>query len=106
MPTTPGHYRGFSIMVESVSSTDLLNENQPTPVPPVNPENMQVSCSALFPRRQTRSGPTSGLPAMQLPERAVPTFNSPAPPATTSQPTTQNVLDLPAVIESPSDTRR
>jgi hypothetical protein len=31
MPTAPGHYRGFSIMVESVSSTDWLNENQLTP---------------------------------------------------------------------------
>ncbi|KAF8838580.1 WD40 repeat-like protein [Paxillus ammoniavirescens] len=80
MPTTPGHYRGFSIMVESVSSTDLLNEDQPTPVPPVNSEHMQVSCCALFSRRQARSGPTSGLPAKQLPERAVPTSSSPAPP--------------------------
>ncbi|KIJ13736.1 hypothetical protein PAXINDRAFT_13513 [Paxillus involutus ATCC 200175] len=107
MPTVPGHYPGFSIMVdsESVSSTDSIHENQPTPAPADNSGGVQVSCCALLSRRRGRSGTASALPAMPLTERVAPTSNSPAPPITTpSHPTAQNVLDLPAVVEPPSGT--
>ncbi|KAF8837903.1 hypothetical protein BDN67DRAFT_972338 [Paxillus ammoniavirescens] len=101
MPTAPGHYPGFSIFVESVSSTDSIHENQSTPAP----ADVQVSCCAFLSRRRGRSGTASALPAMPLTERVAPTPNSPAPPITTpSHPTAQNVLDLPAVVEPPSGT--
>ncbi|KAF8835851.1 WD40 repeat-like protein [Paxillus ammoniavirescens] len=107
MPTAPGHYRGFSIMVESVSSTDSLNENQSTPAPPVNSEDVQVSCCALFSRRRARSGTASVPPAIPLSPRAVRTSDAPVSPvATPSHPTVQSVLDRPAVVEPLSDTHR
>ncbi|KIJ13206.1 hypothetical protein PAXINDRAFT_170648 [Paxillus involutus ATCC 200175] len=99
LPTAPGHYPGFSIVVESVSSTESHNVNQPTPAPPDNSEHMRVSCCALFSR--ARSSTASVLPAIELSERA-PTSNPPVPP---SQSTAQNVLDLPAVVEPLSHTR-
>ncbi|KIJ13200.1 hypothetical protein PAXINDRAFT_170642 [Paxillus involutus ATCC 200175] len=106
LPTAPGHYPGFSIMVESVSSTESHNVNQPTPAPPANSEHMQVSCCALFSRRRARSGTVSVLPAIELSERAARTSNPPVPRGVTpSQSTGQNVLDLPAVVEPLSHTR-
>ncbi|KIJ13208.1 hypothetical protein PAXINDRAFT_170653, partial [Paxillus involutus ATCC 200175] len=106
LPTAPGHYPGFSIMVESVSSTESHNVNQPNPAPPDNSEHMQVSCCALFSRRRARSGTGSVLPAIELSERAARTSNPPVPRGVTpSQSTGQNVLDLPAVVEPLSTTR-
>ncbi|KIJ13730.1 hypothetical protein PAXINDRAFT_13496, partial [Paxillus involutus ATCC 200175] len=100
MPTAPGHYPRFSIMVESVSSTDSIRGNQPTPAHADNSGDVQVSCCALLSRRRGRSGTASALPAMSLTERVASTSNSPAPRITTpSHPTAQNVLDLPAVVE-------
>jgi hypothetical protein len=102
LPTAPGHYPGFSIIVESVSSTDSHNANQPTPAPPDNSNHVQVSCCALFSRRRARSGTASVSPAIELSEHATPTSNPPVPRGVTpSHPTAQNVLDLPAVAELP-----
>ncbi|KIK95201.1 hypothetical protein PAXRUDRAFT_779374 [Paxillus rubicundulus Ve08.2h10] len=50
IPTAPGHYAGFSIVVESVSSTDSLNENRPTPAPVDKSKDIQISCCAFFSR--------------------------------------------------------
>ncbi|KIK93603.1 hypothetical protein PAXRUDRAFT_828818 [Paxillus rubicundulus Ve08.2h10] len=89
IPTAPGHYPRFSILIESVSSTDSIHENQSTPAPPANSEDVQASCCALFSRGRARSS----------------TASVPAPPvAGTSHSTTQNVLNLPAVVEPLSDT--
>ncbi|KAF8837899.1 hypothetical protein BDN67DRAFT_148335 [Paxillus ammoniavirescens] len=98
MPTAPGHYPRFLIIAESVSSTDSIHENQATPAPPVNLEDVQASCCVLFSCRRSRSVIAPVPPAMPLSERAAPTTPSPAPPVTTpSHMTVQNVLDLPAV---------
>ncbi|KAF8837557.1 WD40 repeat-like protein [Paxillus ammoniavirescens] len=106
MPTAPGHYPRFSIIAESMSSTDSLDVNRPIPVPPKNSEDVQVSCCALFSRQRVRSGTTSVLPAMELSERTAPLPNPPAPRGLTpSHLTAQNVLDLPAVVEPLSHTR-
>ncbi|KIJ15072.1 hypothetical protein PAXINDRAFT_169274 [Paxillus involutus ATCC 200175] len=106
LPTAPGHYPGFSIIVESASSTDSQNVNQPTPAPPDNSKGVHVSCCALFSRRRARSGTPSVSPAMELSEHAAQTSNPPAPRGVTpSHPTAQNVLDLPAVVGPPSHTR-
>ncbi|KIJ09781.1 hypothetical protein PAXINDRAFT_172341, partial [Paxillus involutus ATCC 200175] len=99
LPTAPGHYPGFSIIVESVSSTESLNVNQPTPVPADNSKGVQVSCCALFSRRRARSGTPSVSPAIELSEHAPQPSNPPVPPGVTpSQSTAQNFLDLPAVV--------
>ncbi|KIJ07654.1 hypothetical protein PAXINDRAFT_19172, partial [Paxillus involutus ATCC 200175] len=104
LPTAPGHYPGFSIIVESVSSTDSRDVNQPTPAPPDNSKDAQASCCALFSRRRARSGTPFVSPAIELSEHAP--SNPPVPPATTSSnPTVRNVLDLPAVVEPLSHTR-
>ncbi|KIJ08677.1 hypothetical protein PAXINDRAFT_172845, partial [Paxillus involutus ATCC 200175] len=65
LPTAPGHYPGFSIMVESVSSTES-HINRLTPAPPDNSKDVQFSCCALFSRRRARSATASVLPAMEL----------------------------------------
>ncbi|KIJ13199.1 hypothetical protein PAXINDRAFT_13950 [Paxillus involutus ATCC 200175] len=105
MPTAPGHYPGFSIIVESASSADALDVNQPTPAPPDGSEHVQVSCCALFSRRRARSGPASVLPAIELSERAAQNSNPPVPCGVTlSQSMAQNVLDLPAAVEPLSPT--
>jgi hypothetical protein len=100
LPTAPGHYRTFSIMVESVSSTDSLDENQPTAASPVN---VQVSCCALFSRCRARSqGTPPAQPDVELTQRVSPTSNAPPPAVVpSSRPSTQNVMDLPTVSELP-----
>ncbi|KAF8836569.1 WD40 repeat-like protein [Paxillus ammoniavirescens] len=104
LPTAPGHYPGFSIIVESTSSTDGLDVNQQTPAPPDSSGRMQVSCCALFSRRRARTGTgtPSVPPAIELSELAGPTSDPPVPgSATPSHPTAQKALDLPAVAEPP-----
>ncbi|KIJ15419.1 hypothetical protein PAXINDRAFT_99601 [Paxillus involutus ATCC 200175] len=99
LPTAPGHYPGFSIIVESVSSTESQNVNLPTPAPP---EHVQASCCALFSRRRARSGTA----AMELSEHAPQTSHPPVSrDVTPSHSTAQNVLDLPAVVEPSSHAR-
>ncbi|KIK95203.1 hypothetical protein PAXRUDRAFT_141273, partial [Paxillus rubicundulus Ve08.2h10] len=101
IPTAPGHYRRFSILVESVSSTGSLNENQPTPAPPTRLEKVQVSCCTLFSYRRARSGTTPAQPATELTRRIPPTSTAPPQVAVSSHFSTQNILDLPAVSELP-----
>ncbi|KAF9221839.1 WD40 repeat-like protein [Gyrodon lividus] len=96
MPTAPGHYGGFSIVVESVSSSDSLDDDQATPAPADNSEHVQVSCCGLFSRRRGRSGSTSAPPAIELAERAALTSNTPPPVVASSHPSMQHALDLPA----------
>ncbi|KIJ13679.1 hypothetical protein PAXINDRAFT_170195 [Paxillus involutus ATCC 200175] len=104
LPTAPGHYARFSIIVESVSSSDSLDGDQATSVAPQdNSEPVQASCCSFFSRRRGRSGTASSPPAaMELTQRVSPTPNVPSPPlAASSHTSTQNVLDLPAVVELP-----
>ncbi|KIJ05740.1 hypothetical protein PAXINDRAFT_103653 [Paxillus involutus ATCC 200175] len=104
LPTAPGHYAQFSILVKSVSSSDSLDGNQATAVAPQdNSEPVQASCCSFFSRRRGRSGTASSPPAaMELTQRVSPTPNVPSPPlAASSHTSTQNVLDLPAVVELP-----
>ncbi|KAF8836324.1 WD40 repeat-like protein [Paxillus ammoniavirescens] len=101
LPTVPGHYPGFSIIVESVSSTDSHSVIQRTPAPPDNSEDVQASCCGLFSRRRARSGIASVSPTIELTEHAAPPSNPPVPRGVTLlHSTVQNVLDLPAVAES------
>ncbi|KIK76551.1 hypothetical protein PAXRUDRAFT_18120 [Paxillus rubicundulus Ve08.2h10] len=105
LPTAPGHYPGFSIIVESVSSTDSRSGNQRTPAPPDNSEDLQTSCCALFSRRRASTGTASVSLAIELSEHAAPPPNPPVSRGVTpSYSTGQNVLDLPAVAEPLSHT--
>ncbi|KAF9221841.1 WD40 repeat-like protein [Gyrodon lividus] len=84
MPTAPGNYGGFSIFIESVSSSESLDNEQATPVPPPDDlEHVQTFCCGLFSCRRGRSGSTSAPPAMELADRAAPTSNT-SPPVVAS----------------------
>ncbi|KAF8833981.1 WD40 repeat-like protein [Paxillus ammoniavirescens] len=98
LPTAPGHYARFSIIVESVSSSDSLDGNQATAGPPQdNSEPVQGSCCSLFSRRRGRSGTASAPPVMGLTQRAAPTPTTPPPPVVSSPHlSTPNVTNLPA----------
>ncbi|KIJ08699.1 hypothetical protein PAXINDRAFT_102486 [Paxillus involutus ATCC 200175] len=102
LPTVPGHYPGFSIIVESVSSSDSLGGNQAAAAPPQdNSEPVQGSCCSLFSFRRGRSGTVSVPPAMELTQHVAPASNTPPPVVSSSHPSTQNIMDLPAVVDLP-----
>ncbi|KAF8836083.1 WD40 repeat-like protein [Paxillus ammoniavirescens] len=105
LPTAPGHYPGFSIIVESVSSTDLQNVDPPNPAPTDNLKGVQASCCALFSCCQGCSCTPSVSPAIELSKHTPQTSNPPVLPGITPlQSMVQNFLDLPAVAEPPSHT--
>ncbi|KIJ08649.1 hypothetical protein PAXINDRAFT_102499 [Paxillus involutus ATCC 200175] len=103
LPTVPGHYARFSIVVESVSSSDSLGGNQATAAAPQDSsEPVQGSCCSLFSFRRGRSGTVSAPPVTELTQRAAPSADTPPPPVVlSSHPSTQNVMNLPAVVELP-----
>ncbi|KIJ64178.1 hypothetical protein HYDPIDRAFT_28621 [Hydnomerulius pinastri MD-312] len=98
IPTTPGDYGGYSVILISASSSDSPEgDNQTTREVPE--EHTSQFCCGLFARSTPRAvAAPPHAPPIELSERAVPPFNNLPPPAgTTSHKTTQDALDLPAV---------
>ncbi|KIK96309.1 hypothetical protein PAXRUDRAFT_826106 [Paxillus rubicundulus Ve08.2h10] len=104
LPTAPGHYARFSIIVETISSSDSLDGDRVTAATPTdNPEPVQASCCSFLSRRRRHSGTASSPPAAMELTQHVSRISNPAPPlpAASSYQVTHNVLDHSAVVELP-----
>ncbi|KAF9230400.1 hypothetical protein BU15DRAFT_83684 [Melanogaster broomeanus] len=101
MPIEPGHYPGFSIIAESISSSDTP-DSDPAPEQPDHPPSSTFCCGLFTRRRKDRPGADSAPGAVELSQLPASASNAAAPPlVASSQPMTPKVLDVP-VVQSPT----
>ncbi|KIJ60998.1 hypothetical protein HYDPIDRAFT_116506 [Hydnomerulius pinastri MD-312] len=103
IPTTPGDYGRYSVILISGSDSDSPEGDQASREIPV--EQRSQFCCGLFSRRTPRAQTApSQPPPVELSQRTTRSSDASAPPAVTAtNPTTQDMLDLPAVAGPSSD---
>ncbi|KIJ64090.1 hypothetical protein HYDPIDRAFT_40736 [Hydnomerulius pinastri MD-312] len=104
IPTTPGDYGRYSVILISGSDSDSPEGDQASREIPV--EQRSQFCCGLFSRRTARAQTAPPQPPpIELTQRTTPSSGASAPPAVTAtQTTVQDMLDLPAVAGPSSDT--
>ncbi|KAF9233592.1 hypothetical protein BU15DRAFT_79944 [Melanogaster broomeanus] len=104
MPTMPGHYPGFSIIAESISSSDTP-DSAPAVDQPDHPPSLSFCCGLFTRTRKSSPGADSAPASVELCQLPASTSNATAPPlVASSQPMTSNILDVPALVQSPTAT--
>ncbi|KIJ58207.1 hypothetical protein HYDPIDRAFT_34392 [Hydnomerulius pinastri MD-312] len=102
IPTTPGDYGRYSVILISGSDSDSPEGDQASREIPV--ERRSPFCCGLFSRRTAHAQTAPAQPSpIELPQRAAPASASAPPAVTTTQTTMQDMLDLPAVAGPSSD---
>ncbi|KIJ67138.1 hypothetical protein HYDPIDRAFT_26539 [Hydnomerulius pinastri MD-312] len=104
IPTTPGDYGRYSVILISGSDSDSPEGDQASRELPV--EKRSPFYCGLFSRRKASTETVHpSHPPIELFQRTAPSSGASAPPVTTAmQTTTQDMLDLPAIVGPSSDT--